>query len=123
MRECRMAHGVAQHVHWFGAVQARFQVEKPSVLAAAIGGRIADAADGPVGRMLRRGWTFLETCLEPVKSVDLDAHAKADPYLAQRIAKIGERVVRVAARVTDDDYTTAPPYHLVDSKVVEMAAV
>jgi hypothetical protein len=49
--------------------------------------------------------------------------AEIDINLAHRVAEILEREVAIATGVDDDDEPAAPPHHLVEAKILEMAAV
>ena len=60
---------------------------------------------------------------ELVERLEIDAHAEIDVDLAHGIAEIGESEVGIAAGVDCHDEAAAPPHHLVDPEILEMAAV
>ena len=52
-----------------------------------------------------------------------DPDAEIDVDFSHRIAEILEGEIGIAAGVDDDDEPAAPPHHLVEAEILEMAAV
>jgi len=48
---------------------------------------------------------------------------KVDLHLADEVAELGEIAMGIGARIAHDDEAATPPHHLVDSQILEMAAV